>query len=143
MLGTYANESMMYASGQPKNAAECKQVCDTTFAGEGVNMAMGRMSCYRKCADQFTEAKEKQDAGSILEGSASLVNAISGLYGTYVMGKAGSTYSPTLSNVSDYGLTTPEDDADAKRRKRNTWIIAGVGAVALGAVLYFSLRKPN
>jgi len=143
MLGTYAQESMMYASGQPKNATECKQVCDTTFAGEGVNMAMNRMGCYKKCADRFTTAKEKQDAGSILEGSASLVNALSGLYGTYVMGKSGSTYSPALSNVSDFGIPTPEDEATAQRRKRNTWIIAGVGVVALGAVLYFSLRKPN
>lgn len=142
MLGKYAEESMLYARG-PKNITECKQVCDTTYVGNGAGMAVNRLSCYNRCANQFTQGKDKQDAGSILEGSASVLNALSGLYGTYMMGKSGGAYSPGLSNVSDYGIPTVEDEAAAQRRKRNTWIIAGVGVVALGAVLYFSLRKPN
>lgn len=143
MLGKYAEESMLSASGQPKNATQCKQVCDTTFAGDGAGMAVNRLACYNRCATQFTQAKEQQNAGTILEGSASLLNALSGLYGTYLMGKTGSTYSPQLSNVSDYGIPTVEDEEASRKRKRNTWIIAGVGVAALGTILYFSFRNKN
>lgn len=84
--------------------------------------------------------EKKQDAGAILQGSANVINAIGGIYGTYIAAKTGNSFIPT--GEMDRGSDVPaEDDEMERKRKRNTWIIAGVGLVAVAGILFFTLRE--
>ena len=84
--------------------------------------------------------KPKQDAGAILEGSANVINAFGNIYGTWLMAKTGNTYTPPGSSIA--GDVAPEDeDPTRKKRTITTVVIVGLSLTALGALLYFTLKK--
>lgn len=133
MLGAQENDFMLNFTSRPKNITECKAVCD---AG-GLNSA-DRQRCYNRCVEQFTTAKPQQDAGALLEGSANVLNSVSGLWATYLMGKNGGQTMGTTS--MDFGTPLPEDQTE-NRPKTGLWIVGGLAVVAVGTILYLTLKK--
>jgi hypothetical protein len=90
------------------------------------------------------QAKKGQNVGTILEGSANLVNALGGLYGTYIASKTGGYVGTGTGGFGNTPPPTPEESEEAKaKRTRNAWIIGGVSVVIIGVIVIFAIKNKD
>lgn len=136
MLGSVEEDTVMINASGSAQYSECIKMCQATSAGNNNILNI----CSQGCIDKYT-AEKGGNTSSVLEGTASVINALAGIFGTYTYGKQGQTYSPAGSVVGDFPLD--EESPEQKNKKRNS-IIIGVGVVlVIGIGAFLVIRNAN
>jgi len=119
------------------------ETVDFTLSSEELPSVTGEnITGLQKTADGGVTETEPKDWGSILSGSAQLVNSIGGVIGMFTGGQQASTGSSVLDNYSTNFDQQLKDEEEKNKRTRNI-IIVGlvVVAVVVGVIIYMRRKK--
>ena len=114
----------------------------STLPVEDREVEVENITGLQKTADGGVEDKDPKDWGSILSGSAQLVNSIGGVIGMFTGGQTATTGNSVLDNYTPSSSLSQQDllEEQNKKRTRNMLII-GVVLVAVVVTIIVVLKR--
>jgi len=88
------------------------------------------------------QTKKDTDWGSILSGSAQVINSVGGVIGLFTNGNQSTWDSNVFNTYSQFDYQQQQMDFERERRRKVTWLVVGIMlvAIAIATVVYF-VRK--